>query len=465
MLYSLRLCISWKLLRPDSFLTIFTNAWIVNIKITWKICFINITEITSRQIYFKFTIMKKALLICGLLFNHLIQGQGTDILRPDDTTSKSAGPKLKKQWFESFSIRGYAQTRYNRLLETNPNLGCEQCDRSWGGEGGFFFRRIRVILYGQISKQVYFYIQPDLASSASSTGLHFAQIRDAYFDIGLDSENEFRLRLGQSKVPFGFENMQSSQNRLPLDRNDGLNSAVSNERDIGVFFYWAPKKIRQRFSMLVNENYKGSGDYGVFGIGVYNGQTANRPELNREAHAVVRLAYPFAIGRQIIEPSLQAYTGQFVIPSDQLTKGVKTNANRSYTDERAAATLVLYPRPFGFMAEYNVGYGPEYNKVKNSVEKQRLEGGYVTLNYRLAIKNQFLFPFVRGHYYSGGKKHERDARSYRVKELEIGAEWQPGKNFELVAMYTLSSRRYEDGTLPENFQRGNLLRLQAQVNF
>jgi hypothetical protein len=37
---------------------------------------------------------------------------------------------------------------------------------------------------------------------------------------------EYRVRIGQSKVPYGFENLQSSQNRLSLDRNDALNSAV-----------------------------------------------------------------------------------------------------------------------------------------------------------------------------------------------------------------------------------------------
>jgi hypothetical protein len=72
------------------------------------------------------------------------------------------------------------------------------------------------------------------------------------------------VRVGQSKVPFGFENLQSSQNRLTLDRNDALNSAVANERDLGAFFYWAPSKIRERFAMLVKDGYKGSGDYGVF---------------------------------------------------------------------------------------------------------------------------------------------------------------------------------------------------------
>ena len=57
-------------------------------------------------------------------------------------------------WYENLKIRGYMQLRYNRLLETNPNLGCEQCDRSWGNNGGFFFRSIRIIFYGQIHPRV-----------------------------------------------------------------------------------------------------------------------------------------------------------------------------------------------------------------------------------------------------------------------------------------------------------------------
>jgi hypothetical protein len=371
----------------------------------------------------------------------------------------------KSNWAEKVQIRGYMQVRYNRLFETNPDLKCEQCDRSWGKNGGFFFRRMRIIFYGQISKRVYFYVQPDFASSASTTGLHFGQLRDAYFDIGLDDENEFRFRIGQSKVPYGFENMQSSQNRLPLDRNDALNSAVSNERDLGVFFYWAPKKIRERFSMLVRDGFKGSGDYGVFGFGVYNGQTANRPELNDEPHVAARLTYPFLIGNQIIEPSIQAYKGKWMMPTDALSKGVKTNSDLSYLDERIAGTFVLYPKPFGIQAEYTVGKGPQFNKLSDSIEVKELYGGYVTLNALLKIKNQLLYPFVRGQLYEGGKKHERDSRSYSVRELELGVEWQPVKNFELVLMYTFSERRFEDFTLKNNFQKGQLLRIQAQANF
>jgi hypothetical protein len=87
------------------------------------------------------------------------------------------------------------------------------------------------------------------------------------------------VRVGQSKVLFGFENLQSSQNRLTLDRNDALNSAVANERDLGVLLL-APSKIRERFAMLVKDGYKGSGDYGVFAFGV-QWSNLHRTEGNR----------------------------------------------------------------------------------------------------------------------------------------------------------------------------------------
>ena len=358
------------------------------------------------------------------------------------------------------------QVRNNRLLETNRDLRNEQGDRSIGNNGGVFLRRMRLIFSGQVNKKVSFYVQPDFASSPSSTQLNFAQLRDAYFDLGLDRKNEFRIRIGQSKIPYGFENLQSSQNRLPLDRTDGINSAFSNERDIGAMFYYAPEKTRKLFSTLVSSGLKGSGDYGVLGLGVFNGQTANRPELNNQQHAVARLTYPFQVGKQIIEPSIQAYRGNFIIPTDQTSVGTKLlNSNRSYVDQRVAASFVLYPQPFGIQAEYNVGKGPEFNPATDTIESQKLSGGYITFSYLTKVKKHTLIPFFRFHNYDGGKKHELDARSYRVRESEIGLEWQPTKNFELVTQYTIASRRAEDFVRQDNLQKGRLLRVQAQLNF
>jgi hypothetical protein len=380
----------------------------------------------------------------------------------------------KEHWYDNIGIRGYVQVRYNGLLSTNDKVSCEQCDRSWGttstapdakANNGFFIRRARIIFSGQVHPNVYFYIQPDFASSPSSGVNNFGQLRDAYFDLSIDKKREYRFRVGQSKIPFGFENLQSSQNRLSLDRNDAINSAAANERDLGVFFYWAPEEIRERFAMLVRDGYKGSGDYGVFAFGAYNGQTANRSEGNRNLHVITRITYPFVIGNQIIEPGLQAYTGKWAFTSE-LSTGVTTPNRQQTTDQRIGATFVLYPKPFGIQTEYNIGRGPRYDKVTNTVQVSDLEGGYITLNYKWDLpKKQYLFPFAKFQYYDGGKKFEKDARSYVVRDYELGLEWQPFKAFELVAEWVIADRTFEDSALKNNRQRGNLLRLQAQFNF
>ena len=119
-------------------------------------------------------------------------------------------------------------------------------------------------------------------------------------------------------------------------------------------------KQRELFSSLVRDGLKGSGDYGVFAFGVYNGQTANKPEGNDAPHIVARLSYPVQIKNQIVEAGIQAYSGQWTMASDQLSTGVKVNSTKTYLDERVAASFVLYPKPFGIQAEYNVGTGPEF---------------------------------------------------------------------------------------------------------
>lgn len=385
----------------------------------------------------------------------------------------------KSAWYNKISIRGYAQVRYNRLFETNPLLKCDQCDRSLGENGGFFIRRARIIFSGNVHERVFIYIQPDFASAPSSTTLHFVQLRDAYFDLALDKEKVFRLRIGQSKIPYGFENMQSSSNRLTLDRNDALNSAVANERDLGIFFYWTPPEIRARLQELANAKLKGAGDYGMAGIGIYNGQTANRPEANNSQHVVARFTYPFKLANgRFIEPGLQAYTGKYTVTPDQLSPGVTVAPE--YIDRRVAATLVVYPQPLGFQAEYNVGEGPEYDPGTKSVQVKPLKGGYAQAMYKLEVGDQVLLPFLKMQYYDGGKKHERDATSHLVYETEIGAEWQPFRNFELVADYSIGDRTISNAqtvnNLPDNLsgrgglsqgnrQYGNRLRLQAQFNF
>jgi len=402
-----------------------------------------------------------------------------EVIRILDSINKAKLPETKsgggveEHWYDRISLRGYAQIRYNGLFSTNDKVSCEQCDRSWGttstapdakANNGLFIRRARLVFSGQVHPNVFFYFQPDFASSPSTGIQNFVQIRDLYFDLSFDKKKEYRVRVGQSKIPYGFENMQSSSQRLTLDRADAINSSILNERDLGIFFYWAPAEIRKRFEMLVKDGYKGSGDFGVFALGVYNGQIANKLDGNRDLNVVSRITYPFVIGSQIIEPGIQAYTGKWAF-TGEVSPGVVVNDPQYVKDQRVGATFVLYPRPFGIQTEYNIGTGPRYNPATNRIDQTDLNGGYVLLNYKWDLKKQRIYPFAKFQYYDGGKKYEKDARSYVVRDYEFGVEWQPIKAFELTAEYVVADRTFEDSVLPVNRQQGNVLRLQVQFNF
>lgn len=371
-------------------------------------------------------------------------------------------PKSEK-WYDKISFGGYMQIRYNELFETNPDLVCEQCDSFWGKEAdGIEFRRLRFKFAGQIHPRIYFYLQPDFAKTVGDKR-YVGVIKDAYFDIGLNKKNEYRLRLGQSKVPYGYENLQSSSERIALDRDDAINSGLKDERDMGLYFMWTGEEQKKIMDKIYKKNLKHSGDFGIFALGFYNGQTGNNFDRNKKFHWVARVSYPFVVGNQIIEPGLQAYTGKFVLP--KTSSGTSVDFNKEYRDQRIAASFVLYPQPFGIQAEYNIGNGPEYDVVTQSVQNKSLHGGYVLFSYFIKKWNQTFIPFFRIQNYEGGKKHELDARSYSVKEYEGGVEWQVFKSLELIAMYTYSNRRFHDFVNPNYYQKGGLLRLQVQLKF
>jgi hypothetical protein len=328
-----------------------------------------------------------------------------------------------------------------------------------------------VILSGDATDHLYVYVQPEL-NALPADGDFSLQLRDLYSDISIDQKKEFRFRVGQSKVPFGWVNMQSSQNRLALERPDALNSAVEGERDVGAFFYWAPEEIRTRFRDLVRNGLKGSGDYGVVGFGIYTGQGLNRLDFNGNVHWIARLTYPFALpGGQIIEPGVQGYWGDFVPRTREITVGGTAvtpsfEPGNGLTDTRGAVTFVLYPQPVGFEAEWNFGEGPELNDSQTRIRDDFLHGGYVQASYRLEIDYGIFFPFVRWQYYDGGRKFARNAPHVRVNEWDFGIEWSPLHEVELSTIYTYTPKRTDSNDAPyENFEDASRLGLQLQWNY
>lgn len=406
---------------------------------------------------------------------------------------------VRERWYEKISIRGYAQARYDHTID-NDLLRSNQADRSISGNNEFFLRRARVIISGQPHERVFIYIQPEFAGAVGGSE-QVAVLRDFYTDLFLTENKEWRIRLGLSKIPFGFENMQSSQNRIALDRSDALDSGVPNQRDLGAFLYYSPTSIRERFRRLADSGLKGSGDYGMLGIGIYNGQGSNTRDRNKDKHIVFHAMYPIEFPNgQILEVGMDAYRGIFnvattpVVPNLAIVNGQafapRVTDGGNYLDERLAWHVTLFPQPFGFQAEYMIGRGPELNEDRTEVVLGNVRGGYVQVFYRYQCDAfcQSIYPFFRVQEYFGGRKFEPNAPRNSVREWELGVEYQLNRAIELTVSYSWTQRNTSDSTFipngnppgncgiagsgfgpcvqtPYQLQAGNLLRFQLQWNF
>ena len=397
-------------------------------------------------------------------------GSGKSDSKGEPLTADSLAKTLKGKWYEKMGFRGYTQLRYHSILDQDgPELNVPN-DRSISENNTFYLRRVRLILSGDISEHLSLYLQPDLNGSPTS-GDFSVQLRDAYGDVSFDKDKEYRVRLGQSKVPFGWSNMQSSSNRGPLERPDAINSAAEGERDIGAFFYWAPADVRKRFADLVKLGLKGSGDYGVVGVGIYSGQGLNRLDLNGDPHVIGRVSYPFQFANgQYFEAGIQGYTGRFVTSTTSITSGGSTFTpsvrSDGLSDERVGVSATWYPQPFGIEAEWNVGRGPTLSDDLRRITSESLHGGYVQVSYKDENKLGNWFPFARWQYYRGGRKFATNAPDSTVQELDFGIEWAPWTSVEFTVQYTHTFERTNTRIAPYLETTGaDRISFQAQLNY
>ncbi|HEY1191391.1 MAG TPA: porin [Gemmata sp.] len=401
----------------------------------------------------------------------------------DSFHTPSDGPS--GHWYDKLTIRGYSQFRFGRAVTYDSQSGAPSLlgDRSISETTGTFsIRRARLILAEDVSDHLRLYFQSDFANNPADRepNADFAQIRDLYADIFIDTAQVHRFRVGQSKIPWGFEEMQSSGNRVPLDRSDALDSGDSpNQRDLGVFYYWTPVDKQQLLKRLVDGGLKGTGNYGIFALGVYNGQGGSQLDQNRSVHTLARFTWPFQLpSGQVVEVSLQGYVGKYVVngtPVQPLGVGPAVTpvgvGPAGLQEERLAATFVWYPQPFGFQTEWNVGSGPGLNDAQTAVQRRPLEGGYAMVMYKRDTANYGIFiPYGRYQHYRGGYRSISNAPYGTHDEYDVGVEWQVRKELELVVEYGfvngVSLEPSRDPGVPsyQNFH-GQVLRCQMQVNY
>lgn len=406
------------------------------------------------------------------------KGQVEELTRVSDNTSPSTLSKadidalLSDKWYERVKLRGYIQTRFIGILGDDDNPGVNQANDAFVSETqSIGIRRGRLVLSGDVTDHLFLYLQSDYMAGVG--GVNALQARDVYADVSLDPAREFRVRLGLSKVPYGFTNMQSSQNRYALERPDALNSAVEGERDLGAYFIWAPYEIRNRFKDLVKMGLRGSGDYGVLNFGVYSGQGINNADRNGDVHYIARAAWPFEFDNgQILEVGASYFSGRYV-PTAAAIAGVGTPSfdSRGVRDERVAINAILYPQPFGLEAEWTWGREPMLSSDMRTISSQNTSGGFVQAVYRHVFPNQAeLIPFLRWQTFDGARKFAANAPRNRVDEIAFGLEYIPYPELELTLMYSTGTRT---NTLDNPAAAGpryrdvnyHYLGIQAQINF
>lgn len=390
----------------------------------------------------------------------------------------SAPAHKSKAWYERLMIRGYTQMRYNAFLsgdDTAP-AGISRLrsvhDSSISDKGSFSLRRVRLVLQGDVTDRLSIYIQPDFATAVNNQAGSerregFGQLRDAYADFFLDKDKRFHLRFGQSKVPYGWENLQSSSNRLTLDRSDAINSAVPGERDLGVVAFYTPTHVQKIWDRLAEDGQKLFGNYGAFGLALYNGQGINKTEQDKHLMKVAMATWPFELDGlgemfegQVLEVGASGMLNK--VRPEIRSGGVSAIA---YDDNRAGAHIVLYPKPFGFQAEWNWGKAPQFDTATQTIRSKKLSGGYIQTMYR--IKESPIgpiMPYARWQRYRGGWKASTNAPRLETDELELGVEWQIIKPLELTIAYA-SMKRSEADERRTGRAEGQLIRTQLQFSY
>jgi hypothetical protein len=362
------------------------------------------------------------------------------------------------RWYERITMYGYGMMRYNQTNngQVRTYHDASVGDTANGAQPGFFFRRIRWVVTGQVSEHVAFFIQPDLASNISGN-THALSMRDAYGDWIFDKNKEYRLRVGLQRVACSFDNWQASRVRMAIDRADATNSCAPSERDMGISFMYTPKIAQARFKQMLDYGY-GPGDYGVFHIQVDNSAGLNTAENNKNKRVSMRLAWPWELpGGRLMETGMNAGTGTwhssmgtaaagrtlYSVNSAACVGSATTSgctSARNFLDQRINFYVYLPPQPWGFIAEYTTGRAPKRNG-NGVVESSHFYGGYVQAHYQWKYSDVGLANFYsRWQEYYGGLKFQTGAPDDRMKEVETGIAWQPDPQWEFTVAYTFTQR-------------------------
>ncbi|MEX5214402.1 MAG: OprO/OprP family phosphate-selective porin [Nitrospiraceae bacterium] len=345
------------------------------------------------------------------------------------------------RWYERIRLNGYSQFKYN-LGATSPLFDLPLND-SFGDQqpNEFYVRRLRLVFQGQVSERVAFFMQ--FALEGEQQRLSNREMIDNFMDFYLTKDRVHRFRAGLHRVPNAFDTYRSSTNRQEQDRHESIQSGAPGERDLGIAYYWSPKTAQERFAELA-AYHNGPGDYGVFGLMVYNGQGRNQFDLNKSNHIGAKLTYPFQFRNgRLMETGILGYHGIFAVQGASQPNVVSparchnlldSEGGCDVKDQRVTAYLWTPPQPWGFLGEFTIGRGPKRNEQTNFIDETQIIGGYVQVYYTWRYSDVgMLTPYVRWGTYSGGFKSLNGAPDGQTQTWNLGLTWDVDTHLRLNA--------------------------------
>ena len=296
----------------------------------------------------------------------------------------------------------------------------------------FNVRRARLDFKGNISKNVEFRVQADVAGSP--------KLVDGFVKIKL--QKYFNIQVGQFKIPFTFENPQSPltlegvEYAQVISKLSGYSDmsgvkTYSGGRDVGVMIYGNFFSFEHDGKEIPILTYK---------LGVFNGNGMN----NKDANLAKDIAASIEVcpGVKGLMLATSYYGGNYYLNSDE------RNANR----DRFTVGGKYENGRLTVRSEYIVG--KTEMSGNDGIYTLNSDGFYVAGGYWFNVKSQKIRPVARYDFLRQDIENPEMNSPYYM----VGIDWWPYKNLRLLVNYTVKDKPGYDNL-------GNLFQAQLSVKF
>ena len=296
----------------------------------------------------------------------------------------------------------------------------------------FNVRRARLDFKGNISKNVEFRVQADVAGSP--------KLVDGFVKIKL--QKYFNIQVGQFKIPFTFENPQSPltlegvEYAQVISKLSGYSDmsgvkTYSGGRDVGVMIYGNFFSFEHDGKEIPILTYK---------LGVFNGNGMN----NKDANLAKDIAASIEVcpGVKGLMLATSYYGGNYYLNSDE------RNANR----DRFTVGGKYENGRLTVRSEYIVGKTEMANN--DGIYTLNSDGFYVAGGYWFNVKSQKIRPVARYDFLRQDIENPEKNSPYYM----VGIDWWPYNNLRLLVNYTVKDKPGYDNL-------GNLFQAQLSVKF